>query len=106
MVKTQLHNLYDILNKERITPYTLNNSVLTLTAVIRDASKECASNPKPTRHNKKLHMPWYDIECKTHKHRFSQAKHKLKLHKTLTRCLLFIMHAHLITSVARRRRQT
>ena len=30
---------------------------------------------------KKLHMPWYDIECKTHKHRFSQAKHKLKLHK-------------------------
>ena len=81
VVKTQLHNLYDILNKERITPYTLNNSVLTLTAIIRDASKECASNPKPTRHNKKLHMPWYDIECKTHKHRFSQAKHKLKIHK-------------------------
>ena len=28
VVKSQLQNLYDILNKERITPYTLNNSVL------------------------------------------------------------------------------
>ena len=53
VVKTQLQNLYDILNKERITPYTLNNSVLTLTTIIRDASKECASNLKPARHNKK-----------------------------------------------------
>ena len=30
---------------------------------------------------KKMNMPWYDIECKTRKPRFSQAKHKLKLHK-------------------------
>ena len=53
VVKTQLQNLYDILNKKRITPYTLNNSVLTLTTIIRNASKECANKPRPTRHNKK-----------------------------------------------------
>ena len=53
VVKTQLQNLYDILTKKRITPYTHNNSVLTLITTICDASKECASNPKLTRHNKK-----------------------------------------------------